>query len=105
MVPAYTLLTPGRSPRRAISGMGTTTAMPFVTRIVMGGVCGAAVGLAAGQGWMGAVAGAVGAVLGTFGGAAARARLAAAFGRDLPAALLEDIVAIGGGIAIMALLP
>lgn len=81
---------------------------PFATRIVMGGFCGAAVGLAGGQWWLGAAAGAVGAVgavLGTLGGAAARARLAAAFGRDRPAALLEDIVAIGGGIAIMALLP
>lgn len=78
---------------------------PFATRIVMGGFCGAAVGLAGGQWWLGALAGAVGAVLGTLGGAAARARLAAAFGRDRPAALLEDIVAIGGGIAIMALLP
>jgi uncharacterized membrane protein len=77
----------------------------FGTRIVVGGFCGAAVGLAGGQLWAGAVAGAVGAVLGTLGGAAARARLAAAFGRDRPAALLEDIVAIGGGIAIMALLP
>jgi uncharacterized membrane protein len=28
-----------------------------------------------------------------------------AFGRDRPAALLEDVVAIGGGIAIMAMLP
>jgi tetratricopeptide (TPR) repeat protein len=39
----------------------------------------------------------VGAVLGTFGGYGARKRLAVAFGRDLPAALLEDVVAVGGG--------
>ncbi len=77
----------------------------FGTRIVVGGFCGAAVGVSGGQLWTGALAGAIGAVLGTLGGAAARARLAAAFGRDRPAALLEDIVAIGGGIAIMALLP
>lgn len=77
----------------------------FGARIVVGGFCGAAVSLAGGQWWTGALAGVVGAVLGTLGGAAARARLAAAFGRDRPAALLEDIVAIGGGIAIMALLP
>ncbi|AND70499.1 hypothetical protein ATSB10_30450 [Dyella thiooxydans] len=77
----------------------------FGTRILVGGFCGVAVGLGGGQPWMGALAGAIGAVLGTLGGAAARARLAAAFGRDRPAALLEDIVAIGGGIAIMALLP
>jgi uncharacterized membrane protein len=41
------------------------------------------------------VLGAAGAVAGTLGGAAARAKLAAAFRRDLPAALLEDVVAIG----------
>ena len=77
----------------------------FGTRIVVGGFCGAAVGLAGGTVWVGLVAGAIGAVLGTLGGAAARAKLATAFGRDRPAALLEDIVAIGGGIAIMAMLP
>jgi len=42
-------------------------------------------------------AGVVGAFLGTIGGYEARKRLAAAFGRDLPAALLEDVVAVGGG--------
>jgi uncharacterized membrane protein len=77
----------------------------FGTRIVVGGFCGAAVGLAGGTVWAGLVAGAIGAVLGTLGGAAMRAKLAMAFGRDRPAALLEDVVAIGGGIAIMAMLP
>ncbi len=48
--------------------------------------------------------GVIGAVLGTFGGAAARGWLAVRFGSGRPAALLEDAVAIGGGIAIMALL-
>jgi uncharacterized membrane protein len=38
--------------------------------------------------------GIVGAVVGSLGGAAARARLAAMFGRDRPAALIEDAVAI-----------
>ena len=41
-------------------------------------------------------AGIAGAVVGTLGGYEARRRLAAAFGRDLPAALLEDVVAIVG---------
>ena len=40
------------------------------------------------------MAGVIGAVLGTLGGAAARAALAARFGRDRPAALLEDAVAV-----------
>ena len=42
----------------------------------------------------GLIAGVVGAVIGTYGGAEVRARLAGAFGRDLPAALIEDAVAI-----------
>ena len=43
---------------------------------------------------IGLVAGIVGAVAGTFGGAKARGLLAKAFGRDLPAALLEDAIAV-----------
>jgi uncharacterized membrane protein len=67
----------------------------FGTRIVTGGIAGAAFGSPSGSLLLGAVAGAVGAILGTVGGAAARGRLARAFGRDLPAALVEDAVAIG----------
>lgn len=43
---------------------------------------------------IGTIAGMLGAVAGTLGGVAVRARLGNAFGKDLPAALLEDIVAI-----------
>ncbi|QNH23114.1 hypothetical protein HEP73_04065 [Xanthomonas sp. GW] len=76
----------------------------FGTRIVMGGLCGAAVGMGGGL-WVAAmVAGALGAVLGTYGGAVARAAMARHFGRDLPAALLEDAAAIGLGVLAMALL-
>ncbi|MEB1529973.1 DUF4126 domain-containing protein [Xanthomonas sp. WHRI 7945] len=76
----------------------------FGTRIAMGGLCGAAVGMAGGL-WVAAmVAGALGAVLGTLGGAAARAAMARRFGRDLPAALLEDAAAIALGVLAMALL-
>jgi len=50
---------------------------------------------------IGLVAGIVGAVAGTFGGAKARSLLARTFGRDLPAALIEDAVALG--IAAFAL--
>jgi uncharacterized membrane protein len=50
---------------------------------------------------IGLVAGVVGAVAGTLGGAKARSLLAKTFGRDLPAALLEDAVAFG--IAALAL--
>ena len=74
----------------------------FGARLFSGGVSGAAIGLATG-GWMiGLLLGLVGAVIGTLGGSAVRARLAAAFGRDLPAALIEDVVAIGGALLVFA---
>ena len=68
----------------------------FGTRVVMGALCGAGIAAPGGQLVLGLVAGVLGAVIGTLGGAAARARLAQAFGRDLPAGLLEDVVAIVG---------
>lgn len=75
----------------------------FGARIVSGALCGAAVGTAAGSWPIGLMVGALGAVCGTLAGAEGRARLARAFGKDLPAALVEDAVAIGGGAAILAL--
>jgi len=73
----------------------------FATRIVVGAICGAALAIPAGAGIAGALLGAVGAVLGTLGGAAVRGRLAAAFGSDRPAALIEDLVAIVAAILIV----
>jgi uncharacterized membrane protein len=61
----------------------------------MGAVCGAALTAGTGSMLLGAIVGIAGAVAGTLGGRALRARLAAAFGRDRPAALLENAVAIG----------
>ncbi len=80
-----------------------TVPVQFGTRIATGAVSGAALAVAAGAPWAGGLlAGAIGAVAGTLGGRAARARLAAAFGRDRPAALLEDVVAIGGAVLLVA---
>jgi uncharacterized membrane protein len=78
-----------------------TVPIQFGTRIVTGGLSGAAIGAGSGALGIGAVAGIVGAVIGTLGGRAFRARLAKAFGRDRPAALIEDVVAIGGAYLIM----
>jgi uncharacterized membrane protein len=48
------------------------------------------------------VAGVIGAIAGTLGGYEFRTRLVARTGgRDLPIALLEDAIAIGGGILIV----
>ncbi|WP_227309635.1 DUF4126 domain-containing protein [Acidisoma cellulosilyticum] len=66
----------------------------FGARIVMGALSGAAIAAPSGAWIGGAVAGIVGAVAGTLGGAAGRARLAAAFGKDRPAAIVEDVVAL-----------
>jgi uncharacterized membrane protein len=82
-----------------------TVPVQFGTRILTGGLSGGAIGAAHGQLVLGVVGGVVGAVMGTLGGRAVRGRLAASFGRDLPAALIEDAVAIGGAFLIMAALP
>ena len=74
----------------------------FGARIVAGGLAGAAIGASAGLLPAGLVAGIVGAVLGTLGGHQLRAALARAFGRDLPAALIEDLAAIGGALLVVA---
>lgn len=74
----------------------------FGARIVSGAFCGAAIGAADGATVGGLVAGAIGAVIGTYGGAAARSRLAAAFGQDRPAAFIEDAVAIILGLVVVA---
>jgi uncharacterized membrane protein len=75
-----------------------TTPLPFLVRLASGALTGAAIGVDRGRWVAGAVAGVVGALIGTLAGRAARARLAAAFGRDPPAAVLEDAVAIAGAL-------
>jgi len=77
--------------------------MQFGARIVTGAFSGAVIGTAGGSLIGGLVAGAIGAVIGTLGGYEARHRLVAATGgKDLPIALLEDAVAIGGAIWIVS---
>jgi uncharacterized membrane protein len=77
------------------------TAGPFAVRIVIGALCGAAIGTAGGSWFGGLVAGVIGAVIGTLGGAAVRAWLAGIFDRDRPAAVIEDVVAIAAAILIV----
>lgn len=75
--------------------------LQFGARLVVGSFCGAALAWPSG-GWIaGLIAGGVGALIGTLGGAAVRGRLARAYGRDLPAALLEDAVAVVGAAALL----
>jgi uncharacterized membrane protein len=78
--------------------------MQFGARIALGALAGASLGAAGGMLAGGLIAGIVGAVIGTYGGADLRGRLAASFGRDLPAALIEDVVAVAGALLIVAAL-
>jgi uncharacterized membrane protein len=79
-----------------------TVPMQFAARIIAGALCGATLGASAGMLAGGLLAGTVGAVIGTLGGRSVRGRLAAALGKDRPAALLEDAIAIIGACVIVA---
>ncbi len=73
----------------------------FAARVGSGALCGATIGASGGSWIVGLVAGVIGAVVGTYGGAEVRARMAKAFGRDLPAALIEDAGAIVLGLIVV----
>ncbi|MDB5633230.1 MAG: putative transrane protein [Tardiphaga sp.] len=77
--------------------------MQFGARVLIGAVAGIAI--AGPANWLlGALAGIVGAVIGTLGGASVRSQLAANFGKDAPAAFIEDAVAIiGAALIVLAL--
>ncbi|WP_010183224.1 membrane protein [Sphingomonas sp. PAMC 26605] len=77
---------------------------PFGARLVSGGVSGAAIGIGAGKPLLGLALGVAGAVVGTLGGAALRTRLAVAFGRDLPAAVIEDAIALAAAAYVVVAL-
>ena len=73
----------------------------FGARLVSGALSGATIGVSAGSWIVGLAAGVVGAVIGTYGGAEVRSRMAKAFGRDTPAAFIEDAGAIILGLVIV----
>jgi uncharacterized membrane protein len=81
-----------------------TVPIQFGTRVLTGGLSGAAIGASGGALVLGLLAGIAGAIAGTLGGRVFRARLAAAFGSDRPAALIEDAVALGGAFLIVVAL-
>jgi len=78
-----------------------TVTHSFAWRLVSGGLCGAAVGVAMGGVVSALGTGVIGAFLGTMGGLRLRLALARAFGRDLPAALVEDAIAVGGAVLLV----
>jgi uncharacterized membrane protein len=73
----------------------------FIARILAGALCGAAFGLANGALVVALVSAIVGSVVGTLGGARFRALLAKTFGSDIPAAFLEDAIAIALAVSIV----
>jgi uncharacterized membrane protein len=75
--------------------------MQFGARVVAGALSGATIGAAGGSWIVGLIAGVIGAVIGTFGGAEIRSQMAKAFGRDQPAAFIEDAGAIILGLIII----
>ncbi|WP_158785803.1 DUF4126 domain-containing protein [Granulicella sp. L46] len=66
----------------------------FAGRVVMGALTGSAIGLSQEHFLIGALSGIIGSIVGTLAGSKARAFAAKLFGRDLPAALLEDAIAV-----------
>lgn len=100
----FTLLAVGELVLDKLPKTPSRTAPPsFGARIFFGAFSGFVIGTAFGHQWSALGAGVMGAAIGTLGGHRVRAHLAKSFGRDLPAALLEDVVAVGGGFAIAAL--
>lgn len=76
----------------------------FIARLVTAAFAGAVVGAGFHHTFSSLGAGIIGAVLGTLGGYEARKRLVAATGgHDLPVALGEDLIAVLGGFAVVAL--
>lgn len=81
-----------------------TAPFPLTVRVIFGALSGAALGVAGGQSLaLGAALGGIGAVAGAFAGYETRRRIVAASKLpDFPIALLEDAVAIGGGLLIVS---
>src|SRR5215475_3295484 len=81
-----------------------TAPLGLIARIIMGGLTGACVAAAGGEGaLLGSVTGAVGGVVGCFGGYQARIRLVKALRTpDIYVALLEDFVAIAGSLWVVS---
>jgi len=83
---------------------GRTEPVGLIARALLGGLSGAALCAAANQSvWVGALLGAIGGLVGGFAGYNARKGLVRALGiPDTVIALLEDALAIGGGLFIVS---
>jgi uncharacterized membrane protein len=86
-----------KTPRRTAAG-------PLVGRIVLGGLAGASLAVAAGDALIvGGLLGGLGAVIGAFAGYQVRRRLVIGLGaRDPAVAIIEDLIAVGLAYSIVA---
>jgi uncharacterized membrane protein len=101
----FVLLAVGELIADQLPSAPSRTAPPgLIARIVTGGLSGAGIAAAGTQSLVvGAILGVVGALIGTFGGYQARTGLVKALKfPDLVIAMLEDVVAIGGGLFIVS---
>jgi uncharacterized membrane protein len=101
----FTLLAVGELIADKLARTGPRTAPPaFIARIVMGALTGACMAASTGNAIaIGAVLGIVGAAAGTFVGFKLRTGIVKALQiPDLPVALMEDLIAIGGSLLIVA---
>lgn len=84
---------------------GPRTAPPsIVIRCITGALAGAVMGICGGASLVvGAVLGIIGALAGTFGGYQLRRQIVGGLKiKDLPVAIIEDIIAVGGGLLIVS---
>lgn len=84
-----------------------TSAGPLAWRVIVGAVCGAAFALSGGAAAfalvLGCLPGILGALIGAFGGYWTRRAATVTKGLpDLPVALLEDLIAVGGGVILVS---
>ncbi len=84
-------------PRRTAVG-------PLVWRVLMGGLCGGAFAVAGGASfWTCCLLGGLGGLMGAFGGYWTRRSLTSENRLpDLPVALIEDLIAVGGGLFLIS---
>jgi uncharacterized membrane protein len=104
-VAIFTLAAIGEIVNDKLPKTGPRTAPPSIAiRCVMGALCGAALAIAGTQGaLLGAILGIVGTLVGTFGGYQVRHQIVAGLKiKDLPIALVEDVIAVGGGLFIVS---
>jgi len=100
-VAIFTLAAVGELVNDKLPKTGARTEPPqLIARIVMGGFAAATLSVGGGASWLvGAVLGAIGAIVGTFAGYHVRRALVGALhSPDFVIALVEDVVAVGGGL-------